>query len=220
MTEHDWLSCLDPQLMLAWLHQQGKLSDRKASHFAVGCSRRVVLMIRGEQSRKAIEVANRLSANRATERQRDPDVRGKGDNRQVAHATTAYASGSDCFVAAQAIAAEASRVFAGLAGVKERDRAKADEEAAQASVLRDLLAPFHTASFDPAWRTPAVLDLAQAAYSDRDLPSGHLRPDCLVELTVALAEAGCKDAELLAHLRSEGPHYRGCWSLDAVLGKE
>src|SRR3954452_23088662 len=121
MTQDEWDRCSDPQIMLAWLHEQGKLSDRKVSQFAVGCSRRVVLMVRGEQSRKEIEVVDRLSANSATERQRDPDVRAKGDHRQVAHATTAYASGIDCFVAAQAIAAESSRVFAGLASVKEKD---------------------------------------------------------------------------------------------------
>ena len=27
------------------------------------------------------------------------------------------------------------------------------------------------------------------------------------------------DADLLAHLRSAGPHVRGCWALDVVLAK-
>jgi hypothetical protein len=30
----------------------------------------------------------------------------------------------------------------------------------------------------------------------------------------------CTDAELLAHLQEGGPHVKGCWGLDAVLGKE
>lgn len=34
----------------------------------------------------------------------------------------------------------------------------------------------------------------------------------------ALEEAGLADAEVLAHLRSGGPHVRGCFALDAVLG--
>jgi hypothetical protein len=34
-----------------------------------------------------------------------------------------------------------------------------------------------------------------------------------------LAEAGCGDAELLGHLRSTGPHYRGCWAVDLILGR-
>jgi hypothetical protein len=40
------------------------------------------------------------------------------------------------------------------------------------------------------------------------------------ELGDALEVSGCTDAELLAHLRSPGPHVRGCFALDAVLGKD
>ena len=36
----------------------------------------------------------------------------------------------------------------------------------------------------------------------------------------ALEEARCDDEALLSHLRSPGPHVRGCWALDLVLGKE
>jgi hypothetical protein len=36
----------------------------------------------------------------------------------------------------------------------------------------------------------------------------------------ALEEAGCTDADILAHLRSPGPHVRGCWILDLILGKQ
>jgi hypothetical protein len=38
-------------------------------------------------------------------------------------------------------------------------------------------------------------------------------------LADALEDAGCTDAELLGHLRSPGPHVRGCWAVDLVLGK-
>jgi hypothetical protein len=40
------------------------------------------------------------------------------------------------------------------------------------------------------------------------------------ELADCLEDAGCSDAEVLGHLRSAGPHVRGCWALDLVLGKE
>ena len=43
--------------------------------------------------------------------------------------------------------------------------------------------------------------------------------DRLPILADALEEAGCDDAELLAHLRGPGPHARGCWPLDTLLGK-
>jgi hypothetical protein len=39
-------------------------------------------------------------------------------------------------------------------------------------------------------------------------------------LADALGVAGCTDAHLLAHLRSPGPHVRGCWAVDLLLGKQ
>jgi hypothetical protein len=38
-------------------------------------------------------------------------------------------------------------------------------------------------------------------------------------LADALQEAGCEDDEVLAHCRAGGPHARGCWVVDLVLGK-
>ena len=50
--------------------------------------------------------------------------------------------------------------------------------------------------------------------------NGLIDPARLAVLSDALEEAGCPDETLLAHLRSPGPHVRGCWVLDLVLGKE
>jgi hypothetical protein len=36
----------------------------------------------------------------------------------------------------------------------------------------------------------------------------------------ALEEAGCADGVILGHCRGAGPHARGCWLLDLLLGKE
>ena len=66
--------------------------------------------------------------------------------------------------------------------------------------------------FDPAWRTAAVLAIAAACYAARAF-------DRLPVLADALEDAGCDAPELLAHLRGPGPHARGCWVLDVVLGK-
>jgi hypothetical protein len=63
------------------------------------------------------------------------------------------------------------------------------------------------------WGGGTVATLARSIYlehSFRDLPV----------LGDALEEAGCDDAELLAHCRSPGRHARGCWALDALLGAE
>jgi hypothetical protein len=39
-------------------------------------------------------------------------------------------------------------------------------------------------------------------------------------LADALLDAGCDQEELLTHCRSAGPHVRGCWAIDLILGKE
>ena len=45
-------------------------------------------------------------------------------------------------------------------------------------------------------------------------------PARLSLLADALEDAGCANADLLGHLRGEGPHVRGCWAVDLVLWKE
>ena len=39
-------------------------------------------------------------------------------------------------------------------------------------------------------------------------------------LADALQDAGCGNADILNHCRGDGPHVRGCWVVDLVLGKE
>ena len=75
------------------------------------------------------------------------------------------------------------------------------------------------ASSSAAGRSDArSLLMARAAYEERFLPSGELDPARLSVLADALEEAGA-EGELLAHLRGPGPHVRGCWAVDLVLGK-
>jgi hypothetical protein len=69
-----------------------------------------------------------------------------------------------------------------------------------------------------SWNGGTAFALAKVAYEDID-ETGRLKGARLLVLSDALEEAGLTDAELLAHLRAPGPHYRGCHVLDAVLGK-
>jgi hypothetical protein len=88
------------------------------------------------------------------------------------------------------------------------------------SLLRDVFGnPFRPAALDPAWLTPTVTGIAIAAYQERILPSGELDRARLAVLADALEEAGCTDASVLSHLRGPGPHVRGCWAVDLLLGK-
>lgn len=43
--------------------------------------------------------------------------------------------------------------------------------------------------------------------------------DRLPILADAFQDAGCENDDILAHCRGEGPHVRGCWVVDLVLGK-
>jgi hypothetical protein len=85
--------------------------------------------------------------------------------------------------------------------------------------LRDVIGnPFRPVPISPDWLTPEVTTLAQAAYDER-LPAGTLALDRLAVLSDALEDAGCDSADLLGHLRTPGPHVRGCWVVDLLLGK-
>jgi hypothetical protein len=92
------------------------------------------------------------------------------------------------------------------------------------NALRDIFGnPFRPVTLDPgwlAWRGGTVRELARVAYEDRRLPDGTLDPSRLAVLADAPKNASCTDANLLGHLRGPGPHVRGCWALDLVLGRE
>ncbi|MFO0930255.1 MAG: PTS sugar transporter subunit IIA [Gemmataceae bacterium] len=63
-----------------------------------------------------------------------------------------------------------------------------------------------------AWDHGAVRRMAEAIYRDRSFADLPILAD-------ALEEAGCADIALLDHLHSSGPHARGCWAVDMLLGK-
>lgn len=73
--------------------------------------------------------------------------------------------------------------------------------------------PFAPVAFNPEWRTKEAVALAHAMYEARDFAN-------MPALADALQRAGCDFGAVLAHCRSGGPHFRGCWVLDGVLGKE
>ena len=72
--------------------------------------------------------------------------------------------------------------------------------------------PFRPVAFDPAWRTSTAVGLARTMYESRDFAAMPILAD-------ALEEAGCGSTDILAHCRGDGPHVRGCWVVDLVLGK-
>jgi hypothetical protein len=65
--------------------------------------------------------------------------------------------------------------------------------------------------FDLAWRTDTAIALARQMYDSREFGAMPILAD-------ALQDAGCEDEQVLSHCRDAGPHARGCWVVDGVLG--
>jgi hypothetical protein len=86
----------------------------------------------------------------------------------------------------------------------------------QAAFLRDLFGnPFRPVPVDPAWlawERGTIPKLAEEIYEERAF-------DRLPVLADALEDSGCTNPDILSHLRGPGPHVRGCWVLDLLLGK-
>jgi hypothetical protein len=191
MTEEEWLASTDSDQMLAYLLFSGQASNRKQGLSTVASYRRVWHLFNDERSREAVEATER-HADGAASRE---EVEAAWDAVEAAGAGHAHLP-----------------VYAALRG--------ADEIAAKCPLLRCIFGnPFRPLTLDPGWRTPQVVALAHAAYEQRELPAGQLDPARLAVLADALEHAGCTKEDILDHLRGPGPHVRGCWAVDLVLGK-
>ena len=71
-----------------------------------------------------------------------------------------------------------------------------------------------------AWNDGTVCRIAEAIYEERRMPEGTLDTARLAILADARLDAGCDDEALPARCRSAGPHVRGCWAIDLLLGRK
>jgi hypothetical protein len=241
MNEMEWMTCADPKPMLEFLRrrlkqQPGCVSDRKVRLYVVACGRRVWHLLDHHSSRRAIEVAELLADGQATDEDRlrayhDADA---GFSESVTNPAYFVKHGLDRKVLRRqevqdgynAAVAAGWKLLGGLYSDKNRSKlenALIPERQAQANLVREIIPnPFRPVTISPpvlTWNDGLVTQLAQAAYDNRNLPEGTLDNGRLAVLADALEEAGCTDANILGHLRGIGPHVRGCWSVDLVLGK-
>ena len=178
--------------MLAFLRRCGRLSDRKARLFSAGCYRTNWARM-GEGEKRAVATAERYAD-------------GLVGRKALA---TANKAANDACCAAYRDAGRAACYAARAVGGSELNWP------VLCGLLRDLFGPlpFRPVAIDPSWLTPPVVALAATIYDDRawgDLPI----------LGDALQEAGCSDAEVLAHCHGPAFHARGCWVVDLLLNKE
>jgi len=243
MTEAEWLAAKHPAYMLAGLGPRP--SQRKRRLYVCAACRRIWHLIPDGRSRAAVRVAEQfaeglaegieLGASRAEAKAVLQERKSQGAGEWASRA---------CYCAAMKKSGDAMKVWlpvlyaaqkqlpavrpeepGGWGRVARRRSAVDTELSSLAALLRDVFGPlaFRRIAADPAWlawKDSTVAKLAQAAYDNRSLPSGRLDPASLAVLADALEEAGCTNADVLGHLRGPGPHVRGCWAVDLLLGKE
>ena len=228
MTEAEWLACKDSFVIFTWFEgSRPELSARKLRLFNCACARRFESRW-DQESRVAVEASESFAdrqierselervfaavgvieggmeaARRAWEnRENDPEPYLRIEARGAAH----VAAGSDGM--------DPWYRYGGSAKCVARSVPNPDAERnAQAKLVRCIFVnPFRPVTLDPAWRTSTVVALARGIYDDRAF-------DRLPILADALQDAGCDNDDILNHCRGDGPHARGCWVVDLVLGK-
>ena len=205
MTELEWQTAFEPHVMLEFLQKAERASDRKLRLFAVACSRRIWLWI-DALGRAAVEVAESFADGLAGPQ----EMRAARLACQRAGSRAAwYAAATNPIIAARNAARSAQAGVANYALLGS----EGVEVAAQATLVREIFGDhFRQISVDPAL-TAGVVKLAQMIYNDRTF-------DQMPFLADELEKAGCVNQEILSHCREPGPHVRGCWLVDLVLGKE
>jgi hypothetical protein len=233
VTESEWLTCDDPDRLLAWLGE--RLGARKAVLFACACCRAQLWRFADPRSRAAVEAAESF-ADEAVVSDALRTAAADADAAWSRAVSSSRATASPLTNAGKVTALAASKLLApfrqaelNIATILNAASQTAAfvrmgvkrTKPAQAAFLLDLVGnPFHAAAIETRSQTPTVLSLAVAADEERTMPVGTLDPVRLSILADALEDAGCSGAELLDHLRSPGPHVRGCWALDLILGKQ
>lgn len=220
MTEAEWLGSTDPTAMLEFLRDRA--SDRRLRLFACAYCRLHWELLADERSRKAVQVAERYVDGVADESERKnaaTEVLSASSQAALEREWTSESSPSA--LAAYAATAAWYTVFysARAATITTCDADATDWyvengiEMPHPELLREIFGnPFRLATFDPRWLTPNVAELAQRIYDERAF-------DQMPILADSLEAAGCDDHEILDHCRGSGSHVRGCWVVDAILGK-
>jgi hypothetical protein len=207
MTEAEWLACADPQPMLSFL--RAITSDRKLRLFAVACVRCIYPRLPDKRTRRNVETVERYADGLASQKA----LRGAwGSARWAANLASRRSDNvteGPKWCVAHLTNESLDHALLATWGL---------EKCQQCQLLRDIYGPLpcRPVFIHPswlAWNDGTVKKIAQAIYDERAF-------DRMPILADALEDAGCDDADLLAHCRGAGPHVRGCWVVDLLLGKE
>ncbi len=215
MTEDEWLTCTDPQAMLAFVLERGA-SERKLRLFAVTLAREVAdppfdpvlttaldaaeLMADGRLPQMELEQVHDLM--NATARRLAADLgRPKDWPKDILAAWLLVTSAFPPRPEMRWVWEPTSIRYKVISG-PTRPR--------QPQLLRELFGnPFQDPFLSAEWRTQAVVSLAHGIYQERAW-------DRMGVLGDALEESGAHP-EMVRHCREPGVHVKGCHVLDAAL---
>jgi hypothetical protein len=195
---------------------QGSISSRKLRLFACGRCRRYWTLLTDERSREAVETAERWADGLASEEER----RSAFLAADAAATSEAFEDADDETVYLQSVAAAYAchslwddAYIAAHATAPPLIIPDLSEEAEAVAQLHDLVGQGNPpGAHVPAIYPPELLRLAQAIYDERAF-------ERMPELAYALTTSGCTNSEMLAHCRDGRNHWRGCWVIDAILGR-
>jgi hypothetical protein len=210
MTERQWLEATSIYDMLDHLGE--RLSMRKRVLFGCAAARQVWPLVTKEGNRAAILTSERYADGKATQKEmRKTWAHLDWEPAMYVEWPVGILSAGLTYRSPPRTAAAQSRLsdFPQRRTTEQRQRDWAD-------ALREVVGnPFQEVSINPAWlawNDRAVVGLARMIYRDQ-------RWEDIPILADALEDAGCT-GPLLDHLRRPGLHPRGCWAVDAVLGRE
>lgn len=220
MTEAEWINCDEPGPMLALL--KGKISDRKAYLFATAAFQLFARLLPDSKQRRGVQLLEQIAEGTATSQFVSHVAAEVFRATPYSTEITGVNRPDDPYMIARMLHGAIARstvVGAGARAVACAVMATnflADEamtQAAQIVILRDIFGnPFRHVSVNRSSLPPALIALGQVIYEERAF-------DRMPELADALKAADCDDKDVLRHCRGPGPHVRGCWVVDLILGK-
>jgi hypothetical protein len=213
MSDEDWVYCVEPQEMLTLIRLDASM--RKLHLFAAASWDYFSPLFSDPVCLRAINLLDRRAESNLPARDRKEMVRAL---RGAIPAAGASGDGQAhdyhylVMMLYRELVSTRPAVHSVLATGKRHERLAQRDY--QVRLFRDIFKnPFRHIAFDPKWRTADRLGVARAIYDDPAF-------DRLPILADALLDAGCDDEPILEHCRGPGPHVRGCWVVDLVLGKE
>lgn len=245
MTEAKWLKCSNIWELTEFLHE--RQDERRLRLFAYACSQRFLSEQSEEIFHRALKAVERRAEGNCSDEElqeihriildRINDLESTLRNAEGIIVSNQRLSIANAFLCAVSPHFTRKEVSAGIVSTigslvfyvrssvaapvweltqsrEETDKIEEAESVFQVSLVKELFGnPFRSAAFSPESRTDTAVALARQMYDSRDFSAMPILAD-------ALQDAGCDNDDILNHCRGEGPHVRGCWVVDLVLGKE